>query len=197
MTLEVQFLTMISMVFCGIYLGAMYDTFRRFSPYWKRRKVLTYFLEILFWLVQTAIIFYILYRVNDGEVRFYIFLAGLLGFSMYQALVKSIYLRMLEQIIRVIASIYRFLSRMVEALLIKPIIWMFTVIMTIVLWLIHTIWKILIMFLRILLLPLKCLGKLIYHLLPKSFQNYLHQLAGFYSKMKNIVMRGVKKFRRR
>src|SRR5699024_4293439 len=100
MTLHVQLLTMIFMVLSGLYLGMALETFRRFSPLWRKNKFLVYFLEICFWLVQTLIIFYVLYRVNAGELRLYIFVACLLGFATYQALIASLYKRLLEQVVK-------------------------------------------------------------------------------------------------
>src|SRR5690625_5859173 len=75
MTLNVQFLTMLFMVVSGFYLGIALETFRRFSPLWRHRPVLVYIFEVSFWLIQTFIIFYVLYKVNAGELRVYIFLA--------------------------------------------------------------------------------------------------------------------------
>src|SRR5699024_11891782 len=37
-------------------------------------------LELGFWFIQTAVLFYILFKVNEGELRIYVFLACLLGY---------------------------------------------------------------------------------------------------------------------
>lgn len=111
MTLSVQFTTMAVMVLSGIYLGLAQDTFRRISVHWKKRPIISYSFEIGFWLLQTLIVFYVLFLVNSGEIRFYIFLACLLGFSFYQALLKTIYRQMLERLISVFRAIYKFLNK--------------------------------------------------------------------------------------
>ena len=79
MTLSIQFITMAAMVLSGIYLGVIRDTFQRFAIYWKGRKLLSYLLEIIFWILQTLVVFYVLFLVNAGEIRLYIILACLLG----------------------------------------------------------------------------------------------------------------------
>src|SRR5699024_5483544 len=101
MTLDVQFMTMAAMTLSGIYLGIAQETFRRFKPHWKPNRFLLYFMEIAFWLFQVALIFYVLFLVNAGELRLYVFLALFLGISMYQVLVASVYKRLLEMIVRI------------------------------------------------------------------------------------------------
>ncbi|RKQ33035.1 spore cortex biosynthesis protein YabQ [Oceanobacillus halophilus] len=192
MTLSVQFLTMITMIGGGFYLGMILDTFRRFTPYWKNNIPLTYVMEICFWLTQTIILFYILFQVNAGEIRFYIFAACLLGFAMYQVFAASSYKRLLEYIIRMIASVYRFCRRVVQALIIKPITWIITTIFAIVLWILTILWTIIQFIAKLLFAPIRWIVTGIYRILPKSFQRFLHQQAGFYSKIKNIVIKWMK-----
>ncbi|WP_156289998.1 spore cortex biosynthesis protein YabQ [Oceanobacillus salinisoli] len=192
MTLSVQFLTMISMVASGFYLGMILDTFRRFTPYWKHNIFLTYFMEICFWLMQTIILFYVLFQVNSGEIRFYVFVACLLGFSIYQALAQNVYKRLLEYMIRIIASVYRFCRRVVQVLIISPITWLFTLIITIILGTVRILWKIILFITKLLITPIRWILQMIYRILPKSFQNFLKQIAGFYSKIKNILIKWAK-----
>ena len=199
MTLSVQFLTLIAMVSSGFYLGIINDTYRRFTPYWKEKIITKYLLEILFWSSQTVLLFYVLFRVNGGELRFYIFAACLLGFAFYQVAAAAIYKKILEQIIRIITAIYRFFARLVYALIFTPIKWAFLLLFTVVLWITKLIGTILLFAVKLLFAPIKWLARTIFHLLPKSFQKYLHKLAGFYSTMKNIVYKWMKyiKFKRR
>ncbi|MED4473392.1 spore cortex biosynthesis protein YabQ [Oceanobacillus caeni] len=189
MTISVQFMTMVSMVLSGFYLGIALDTFRRFTPYWKRKVVLAYLMEICFWLTQTAILFYILFLVNSGEIRFYIFIACLLGFAMYQVFAATIYKKILEHIIRIVTNIYLFCKRVVQALIVQPIIWIFTLLVTVILGVVRVIWKIILFILKLLLTPIGWILKAIYSILPNSFKNFFKQIAGFYSKIKNILVK--------
>src|SRR5690625_1289933 len=90
MTLSTQFITMLAMTSGGFYLGVVLDTFRRFASSWKNRIIFSYVMETSFWLTQVIILFYVLFRVNGGELRLYIFLACLLGFTIYQVLAAKI-----------------------------------------------------------------------------------------------------------
>lgn len=199
MTLTVQFMTIFAMVLSGFYLGIIQETFRRFTVYWRKRIFLTYFLEISFWLTQTVIIFYVLFRVNAGEIRLYVFLACLLGFSVYQVFAKSVYKKLLEIIIRMAAAVYRFFERLFHGLIITPISWILKLIMTIILSIVQLVVAIILFILKLVFTPFKWIGIGIYRLLPGGFKKILHKLAGFYSKMKNITYKGLKKllFKRR
>ncbi|PAV28572.1 spore cortex biosynthesis protein YabQ [Virgibacillus profundi] len=192
MTLSVQFITMIAMVSSGFYLGIINDTYRRFTPYWKQKIILSYVMEICFWLTQTLLLFYVLFRVNGGELRLYVFVACLLGFAMYQVFAAGIYKRILEQIILVITGIYRFFARLVQALIITPIKWIFMLFFTIVLWVIRLVGMILLFILKLLFAPIKWIAQVIYHMLPKNIKIIFHKLAGFYSTIKNIWYKWMK-----
>ncbi|WP_373894551.1 spore cortex biosynthesis protein YabQ [Virgibacillus natechei] len=189
MTLTVQFATMIAMVLCGFYLGIIQETFRRFTTYWKEKVIFTYIMEVSFWLTQTVILFYVLFRVNGGEIRVYIFAACLLGFAMYKVFAAGIYKRLLEGIIRVAAAIYRFFANLVQALIITPITWTVKLIIGLVLWILGLIGSILLFLFKLVYVPVKWILQKLYGLLPEKMQNILYKLAGIYSIMKNIYIK--------
>ncbi|AVQ97604.1 spore cortex biosynthesis protein YabQ [Oceanobacillus iheyensis] len=197
MTLSTQFLTMLTMVSSGFYLGIVQDTFRRFTPYWKKRVVLTYTMEISFWLTQTLIVFYVLFRVNGGELRFYIFAAFLLGFATYQALAADSYKKLLEHIIRIMTAVYRFVERCVIALIITPIKWILKLLWTITFHVFKLLGTVLLFLLTVIITPIGWIFGFIYRLLPEGFKKNIRKLAGFYSKMKNICIKLMKRLKRR
>ncbi|QDP38835.1 spore cortex biosynthesis protein YabQ [Radiobacillus deserti] len=187
MTLTVQFLTIISMIAGGIYLGMAIETFRRFEDAWKKRTIFSYVIEISFWLLQSLILFYLLFRVNQGELRFYILLALLCGYSAYNALFKSLYQRMLEKIIDSFISVYRFSYRMVLTIFIRPIIRILQLLLTIVMALWGGLMWVMIFLYNLICYPIRLMGKLIWRLIPKNAKNKITHLAGFYSKIKNKI----------
>jgi spore cortex biosynthesis protein YabQ len=121
MTLSTQFLTMLSMIGMGALFGTMLDTYQRFLQRSRRKHWLVFLNDILFWTIQALLIFYILYLINKGEIRFYIFIALLCGFAAYQSLFKSLYLRILEELITSFISFYSFLVKMISILVFKPV----------------------------------------------------------------------------
>src|SRR3954465_1158702 len=110
MTLSTQFVTLLSMIGMGSLFGAMFDTYQRFLKRPKRKQWIVFFNDLLFWMIQAVIIFYTLFQVNNGELRFYIFLALLCGFAAYQSLFKGMYLSLLEMMIKTILAVSRFIK---------------------------------------------------------------------------------------
>ncbi|WP_430789369.1 spore cortex biosynthesis protein YabQ [Virgibacillus flavescens] len=194
-----QFMTMLAMILGGFYLGMILDTFRRASKHWKNSLFLTYFMEINFWFLQTLLLFYILYRVNAGELRLYVFLACLLGFATYQTLAAEAYKKLLEHLIKFILSIYRYISKGVRMMLVTPIVFVFTLLFTAISAIIQVLFLVLLTVLKIIFTPVKWIFLLIYGILPEIIKNYLHKIAGFYSTMENICKKWLKymKFKRR
>lgn len=199
MTLSVQFITMIAMVLSGFYLGIIKDTYHRFTPYWKGNIFLVYFMEICFWLTQTVLVLYVLFRVNGGELRLYIFIACLLGFSIYQVFAAGVYKKLLEQVIRLVTAIYRFFERLVLVLIIIPIKWLIGLLIMIIFTILKIISAILLFILKVLLTPIKWVLRLFYRLLPEQIKNYFYKIAGLFAIMKNKCIKWLKyiKFKRR
>lgn len=191
-SLNVQFMTMLTMILGGFYLGIALDTFRRFSKYWRRPVWLLYTMEVLFWLMQTVILFYLLFTANQGEIRMYIFAAALLGFAAYQALAKKIYKRLLEHLIQIISAIIRFIANVIRILIIVPIKGLITIVLAILLFLIQAILTILQFLLKILFLPFKWIFAIIWRLLPKSAKKFVHKCKGLYSTMKESCIKALK-----
>src|SRR5699024_7620746 len=151
---DTQFLTMIFMVLGGLYLGIAKDTFRRFSPYWKNKWFINYVMEICFWLTQTFLLFYVLFLINGGELRFSVFLACLLGLAIYQALASALYKIVLESIIRVFTAIYRFFAKIVRALIITPIQWTVRLLLASFLMIMQIIFSVFIFIIKCIFLPI-------------------------------------------
>ncbi|SHG40598.1 spore cortex biosynthesis protein YabQ [Ornithinibacillus halophilus] len=192
MTLNIQFLTMITMISGGFYLGMAVDTFRRFDRHWKSKKFLVYLLEVCFWLSQTFILYYLLFLVNSGELRFYVFAATLLGYATYQVIAANFYKRLLERLIVIIKQVYNFFERLFIALVYKPIKYLIQLLIAFIIFIVGMAWTVIQFCFKLLFAPIKWVFGLIYRLLPDKVKLFLHNLAGFYSKIKNIIIKWVK-----
>lgn len=195
MSLTIQFQTMLAMIAVGGWLGIALDTYGRFLKRPKRALWILFINDLLFWIVQGLIAFYILLKVNQGEIRFYAFLAILCGFAAYQSMLKGLYLALLERIIFIITRIYRILVRTIFILIIKPIKIVIQLIITLgimlgtfLLNLIKILWK-------MIYIPLRGLVVLTWRILPKKWRFFLIQQAGNLRKVKNIIKKWYKKIR--
>ncbi|WP_409296421.1 spore cortex biosynthesis protein YabQ [Peribacillus sp. SCS-26] len=123
MTLTTQFYTLLSIIGMGCYFGAALDTYNLFLKRSKRKSWVVFINDFLFWVAQGLIIFYVLFLVNEGDLRFYLFLALLCGFAAYQALFKKSYLRVLRAVVSIVRKLFQFLVNLVLLIVFKPISW--------------------------------------------------------------------------
>lgn len=121
MSLSVQFTTLLAMIGMGSLFGAMLDTYQRFLQRGRRKRWLVFLNDILFWLIQALLIFYVLFLVNYGEIRFYLILALICGFAAYQSLFKGLYLKGLEGLIRFVKLLAGVVWRTLHLLVYQPL----------------------------------------------------------------------------
>ncbi|RHW31814.1 spore cortex biosynthesis protein YabQ [Neobacillus notoginsengisoli] len=194
MTLTTQFMTMAAMIASGFFFGAMLDTYQRFLNRPKRKSWIAFINDILFWAVQALLIFYVLYLVNKGEIRFYIFIALLCGFAAYQALFKKIYLWMLEKVIRAGRWLGRIFAKTVRLLIFKPVTGLIQLAIIIVLFMAKGVLALLafagksVLFIVqiILFTPLKKIFLIVWKVLPKGIKKTAEKL---YNSGTGLLMR--------
>ncbi|WP_141434189.1 spore cortex biosynthesis protein YabQ [Bacillus sp. 03113] len=205
MTLSTQFMTMLAMVGMGTFYGASLDTYQRFLKRAKRKSWLVFINDLLFWALHGLLVFYVLFIVNRGELRFYLFLAILCGFAAYQGLFKRAYLWLLECFISICISIYLFIKKVIILLIYRPIFWIISTIIFIIykvsigiLKLIFLVLKaVYVLFRTILLLPLKWILSFFYNALPKSIkkivEKFYNKIAGHLRSIKKFALRWILK----
>ncbi len=206
MTLTTQFLTMLSMIGMGSLFGASLDTYNRFLQRRRRKNWIVFLNDILFWVLQGLSIFYVLFMVNEGELRFYIFLALLCGFAAYQSLMKRTYLTILDWLISVAISTYKISVNLFKTLVYRPLRFLLISIFSLVvllgkgiLSLLKTILNILLWILKVTWKPFQLLLLIFWRLLPKRIKKTVEKLynkmAGFTRKFKNYTVIIIKKLK--
>jgi spore cortex biosynthesis protein YabQ len=207
MTLSTQFLTMLSMIGMGSLFGAMLDTYQRFLKRPKRKSIIVFINDLFFWIIQALLIFYTLFQVNNGELRFYIFLALLCGFAAYQSLFKSLYLKLLEMVIQLVISVYRLIKKTYLILIYKPVIWLIQLVISIILLLgrglytlVKFILKVLLFVVKIILTPLQKIMLIFWNLLPKGLKKNVEKLynkmAGNFKGIKEYIVKWIQKWKK-
>lgn len=207
MTLSTQFLTMLSMIGMGAFFGVMFDTYQRFLDRPNRKSWIVFINDLLFWVIQALIIFYILFLVNNGELRFYIFVALLCGFAAYQSLFKGIYLKLLEFMINTVISISRFIRRTFQLLIYKPVLSLIQLVISIIILLgrglfslVKFILKVLLFILKVIWVPFVKIILILWKLLPKGIKKYVEKLynktAGIFMEIKNYLLKIIKKWKK-
>ncbi|HHY47637.1 MAG TPA: spore cortex biosynthesis protein YabQ [Firmicutes bacterium] len=69
----------------GGVLGLVFDFYRVLRGIGSPTPIVTTIGDILFWIIATAVSFYILLKVTWADVRFYVFIGFLVGFNLYRA----------------------------------------------------------------------------------------------------------------
>jgi spore cortex biosynthesis protein YabQ len=198
---------MISMAGMGVLFGASLDTYQRFLNRPKRKRWFVFINDILFWLAQGLSIFYTLFLVNQGEIRFYIFLALLCGFAAYQSLFKRLYLSLLEVLIQICISTYRFGEKTFLYMIWKPILWIIGLFISLIialykglLALIRLIYKLLkwvfTVAFKIILWVLLIFWKLVPKRVKKMVEKLYNRMAGIFRRIGNYFQRWLSKWKR-
>lgn len=86
-------------VLIGAVLGFVFDFYRVLRGFGNPTAISTTIGDIFFWVVATALSFYILLRVTWADVRFYVFIGFLVGFNIYRAFLS-------RKVIRTFLSCY-------------------------------------------------------------------------------------------
>lgn len=79
-------------IYGGLIAGFVYDLYKTIRYYSKPSKFRTYLGDLLFWIILSILFFYILLKINWGEVRGYIVIGFLFGIFLYKKIFsKAIY----------------------------------------------------------------------------------------------------------
>lgn len=122
MTLSMQWYTMAMMLLSGIGMGALFDGYRVVSNELRFPKWWLPFLDMMYWMATSVIVFRVLYASNNGEVRAYVFLGLLIGVTSYYWLISKLVIRVVKGLIQTVRGIIRFMLRGLDLLIVKPIL---------------------------------------------------------------------------
>ncbi|MGP4063143.1 spore cortex biosynthesis protein YabQ [Halobacillus sp. H74] len=196
MTLTTQFITILSMLGGGLFVGAALDTFERLFRKRNKRSWFEIVFQLGFWLFQAAFLFYLLYLANYGELRVYVFVAIACGFAAYRALFQNLYLRTLEVWVRLCMTILRFLRKMIYYLFFLPSKTIILLIISLLLGVYKILLKGIIILFLVIFYPIRVFFLVIWRFLPKNMKIYLRHLAGFLDKIKNTMKNWMKRIQK-
>lgn len=103
----------------GVLIGIIFDIFRILRKTIKTSDFVTYIEDFLFWIITSIILFYSIFTYNNGELRFFMFLAVTLGFVLYLCTISSYLIKINVKIINVIKRIFLKLFEIIYKPLIK------------------------------------------------------------------------------
>lgn len=167
MNLHVEALTLFSMLVAGVVMGMALDTYQVLKLRAGIKGWLLYLCDLLYWLSFTFVVFGTLIRVNEGVVRAYIFLAISLGFLLHFLIIHTWYVRFFHIFINFLGSVYRFLQRLIEILIVMPVQFVIRMITVLILFVVDQVWRGILLLKRLLILLLQPLIKAVTSLAKK------------------------------
>ena len=83
----------------GVVIGLLFDFFRILRRSFKTSNIITYFEDVLFWILAGVLILYNIWYFNNGEIRIYMFLGIIMGVLIYMLTLSNIIISLLSKIL--------------------------------------------------------------------------------------------------
>lgn len=83
----------------GVIIGLLFDFFRILRRSFKTSNIITYFEDVLFWILTGVLILYNIWYFNNGEIRIYMFLGIIIGVLIYMLTLSNIIISLLSKIL--------------------------------------------------------------------------------------------------
>ena len=109
--LSVEVYLFIVYLLCGIAIGMFFDIFRVLRRSFKTPDLVTYIEDVIFGVLTGVFLIIMLFVLNNGELRFYIFIAITLGLAIYFLTISKFFIKINVKILTTIKkSILKILS---------------------------------------------------------------------------------------
>ncbi|MCG0275806.1 MAG: spore cortex biosynthesis protein YabQ [Thermosediminibacteraceae bacterium] len=103
---DTQILFLAGALASGAIAGFTFDVYRRIRNFLRPGPFLTAVGDLVYWVLMAAVTFYIIYRVNYGQVRGYLFLGFSVGLLFYVAAVSPYIIRVFIMIERALSKVF-------------------------------------------------------------------------------------------
>ena len=94
-----QIVLFVIFFFNGFLIGFIFDFFRILRKAFKTKDFITYIEDAIFGIITGIFLIFIIFIFNNGELRFYIFLALLLGNVLYLSTISKYFIKINVKII--------------------------------------------------------------------------------------------------
>lgn len=120
----------IAFILNGFLIGIIFDCFRILRKSFKTPDFVTYIEDILFGIITGLLILYSIFKFNNGELRFYLFLGIFIGLLLYLLIFSKVFMKVSVFIIAIVKKIINFIviipisfiCKLFKKMFFKPII---------------------------------------------------------------------------
>ena len=120
MEFSAQIKTFLLIAATGIFLGVLFDTYRVLRRCFRPSRLITSLADLIYCLIASAIAFAALLAGNWGELRFYIFIALIIGLAAYYRIASKQVMKLIMAVLKLIAKGWRMTKLAFVFTLIKP-----------------------------------------------------------------------------
>lgn len=108
------------MIGSGIILGIVFDIYRVVQRWIRIRGWFVTLLDLMYWISATFFVFWVLLTFNDGQIRFYILVALIVGLWFYFSNWSSFVQKFVLSCIHVLEVIWKWLLHLFDLLVVRP-----------------------------------------------------------------------------
>ena len=120
----------IAFILNGFLIGIIFDCFRILRKSFKTPDFVTYIEDVLFGIITGLLILYSIFKFNNGELRFYLFLGIFMGLLLYLLIFSKVFIKICVFIIAIIKKIInfiviipiKFICTLLKKIFFKPIV---------------------------------------------------------------------------
>ena len=119
-------------IIVGIIISLIFDAFRILRKAIKTTDIITYFEDVLFWIITMFIILISIFIFNNGELRLYIFIGMIVGIMFYLMFISKYiikfgisFLKILNRIINIAFKPFLFMIKILKKIFLKQVSFIF------------------------------------------------------------------------
>jgi spore cortex biosynthesis protein YabQ len=101
----------LTMVYCGVIMGILFDIYRRKKHHFRRIRIIDSIEDVLFWIVQAGVLFLFVYWSSNGEIRMFSIIGAASGAILYHYTLSRPMTRVLDAIFKATIGISQKISR--------------------------------------------------------------------------------------
>lgn len=113
LSMENQALLFLTAVLIGAVSAFIFDIFRLLRKIMKHPDFLVQFEDVIYWLVVSFIMFYVMLLNNYGEIRFFLILGFSLGMVLYFLTISRLFMKVSVAIVNFLKKVFMALFRII------------------------------------------------------------------------------------
>lgn len=91
----------------GVIIGLIFDFFRILRKTFNTSNLMTYFEDIMFWVLTGISIIFFMYNFSNGSIRLYMFLGLVFGILLYILTISTFIVKFMTKVILIIKNIVK------------------------------------------------------------------------------------------